>query len=175
MPDFGLLEGVVADGILMAAKVASRRLRELGIPHMLVGGLAVGAHGYVRATKDVDFVVGPEAYEYHALGIVSVVHGVPVKVGGVVVDPILPSEKEGHLFDSIASATESHGVPIAPLEALLYMKLSSPRRKDAADVVELMRARHRSGSVRDLREHIEGVAPWLVGKFDELSGEAGLE
>ena len=30
-----------------------------GVEHLLVGGLAVGAHGYVRATADVDILVAP--------------------------------------------------------------------------------------------------------------------
>jgi hypothetical protein len=39
-------------------KVAVRLARILGPDDcLLVGGLAVGAHGYVRATKDVDFIV----------------------------------------------------------------------------------------------------------------------
>lgn len=32
-------------------------LDELHVPHALIGGLAVAAHGVVRATKDVDFLV----------------------------------------------------------------------------------------------------------------------
>ena len=35
----------------------TRRLTELGIPHAVVGGLAMFAHGYRRFTEDVDLVV----------------------------------------------------------------------------------------------------------------------
>jgi len=47
------LDGVVADA------VAS------GLPHVVIGGFAVIAHGYLRATKDSDLLVpdGPEADE----------------------------------------------------------------------------------------------------------------
>lgn len=38
-------------------RVAVRLSRLLPDKHALIGGLAVGIHGYVRATKDVDFVV----------------------------------------------------------------------------------------------------------------------
>jgi hypothetical protein len=39
-------------------KVAVHLARILGPDDcLLVGGMAVGAHGYVRATKDVDFIV----------------------------------------------------------------------------------------------------------------------
>jgi len=39
-----------------ANKVAAQ-LAKAGIPHLIVGGLAVQEHGYVRATVDVDVVV----------------------------------------------------------------------------------------------------------------------
>ena len=61
-PDLRLVEGVVSDKILRAAHAASSAYTKLGIRHALVGGLAVGAYGYARATKDVDFVVGDEAF-----------------------------------------------------------------------------------------------------------------
>ena len=32
-------------------------LNEAGVPYVLVGGLSVGVHGYVRATKDADVIV----------------------------------------------------------------------------------------------------------------------
>ena len=31
-----------------------RRLHSAGVDHVLIGGLAVNAHGVIRATKDVD-------------------------------------------------------------------------------------------------------------------------
>jgi hypothetical protein len=42
---------------LAMERVAVRLSRLLPDKHALIGGLAVGIHGYVRATKDVDFVV----------------------------------------------------------------------------------------------------------------------
>ncbi len=36
-------------------------LADGGVEYVLIGGLAVGAHGYPRATKDVDIVPSPEA------------------------------------------------------------------------------------------------------------------
>lgn len=40
----------------------SEALTSLGVRHALVGGLAVGVHGHPRATKDIDFIVGAEAF-----------------------------------------------------------------------------------------------------------------
>jgi len=56
------LARVVAPKVLTDAIDTSERLRALGIPHALVGGLAVGLHGHPRATKDVDFIVGTAAF-----------------------------------------------------------------------------------------------------------------
>ena len=52
-PDLLLLDDTVAPRILDAMRAASARLTELGVRHVLVGGLAVGAWGHPRATKDV--------------------------------------------------------------------------------------------------------------------------
>jgi hypothetical protein len=47
------LDGVVADA------------DAVGLPHVVIGGFSVIAHGYVRATKDSDLLVpdGPEVDE----------------------------------------------------------------------------------------------------------------
>ena len=46
---------------LALEKVAVLLADALGEDGVLVGGLAVGAHGYVRATKDVDIVPAPDS------------------------------------------------------------------------------------------------------------------
>jgi len=38
-----------------------RELTEAGVEYFVIGGVAVGYHGYVRATKDVDVVPSPVA------------------------------------------------------------------------------------------------------------------
>lgn len=37
-----------------------RRLHEAGVDHVLIGGLAVNAHGVIRATKDLDICPSPD-------------------------------------------------------------------------------------------------------------------
>ena len=49
---------------------------------VVVGGLAIGANGFPRATRDVDFLVGAEAFEHHADGLVTLRAGVPFQVTG---------------------------------------------------------------------------------------------
>src|SRR5688572_16385843 len=57
-PDPTLLIDVVAAEVLEALKLASQALTVAKVRHFVVGGLAVGANGYPRATKDVDSLVG---------------------------------------------------------------------------------------------------------------------
>src|SRR5215212_4437533 len=93
--DLSSLEGVVSPTILDALRTASKRLSGLGIRHALVGGLAVGAHGFPRATKDIDFLVGDEAFEHHEGGVVTMKPGVPIQVGGVLIDLLSAQPDDG--------------------------------------------------------------------------------
>jgi hypothetical protein len=172
LPDLALLEGIIAPGVLDALRAASRQLTKVGIRHALVGGLAVSAYGYPRTTKDVDFLVGEEAFAHHGGGLVTIAPGVPIEVQGIAIDPISIAPNEKHLDAAVATPAISDGVPIAPIEALLYLKLKSPRRKDATDVVELLR---NSIATTPVRRYLELVAPELLAKFDQLAAEAEQE
>lgn len=96
-PDASLLLGVVAPEVLDAMRVASAALRRVGVRHVVVGGLAVGANGFPRATKDVDFLVGDEAFEQHPGGLVTLRPGVPFQVNRVAVHFIGAEASEGFL------------------------------------------------------------------------------
>jgi hypothetical protein len=54
------------------------------------------------------------------------------------------------------------------LEALIYLKLKSPRRRDEADVTELLRV----NDARPVRLYLEKYAPEMLPKFDVLASEA---
>ena len=165
-PDLALLDDTVAPRILEAMRLASARLTELGVRHVLVGGLAVGAWGYARATKDVDFLVGEEAFEHHPGGLVTMKYGIPIQVGGVAVD--LLSASANSREDALENL-RSGGVPVAPLAVLIYLKLKSPRPKDLADVLELIRL----GIERDaIRADLVERSPQLVEKWDRAVAEA---
>jgi hypothetical protein len=60
-PDLRLLEHVVAPRVLAAMRSASRALSALGVRNAVSGGLAVGAHGYPRSTRDVNLLVGEKS------------------------------------------------------------------------------------------------------------------
>lgn len=169
-PDLRLLEDVVAPRVLAAMRSASRALTALGVRHAVAGGLAVGAHGYPRNTQDVDLLVGDEAFERHAGGLVTLKPGVPIQIDGVGVD-LLSSGSEAFLEHSLVQPVEGE-IPVVPAGTLVYLKLKSPRLKDRADVVELVKA---GLAIENARQYLERYAPPLVAKFDECIAQARAE
>lgn len=170
-PDLALLEDVVAKKVLDAMRVASARMQSLGVRHLLVGALAVGAHGYPRATKDVDFLVGAEAFEIHEGGIVTLKPGLPIQVQGVLVDHLSAAPQEAHLTESL-SALPAGTPPVAPVEVLVYLKLKSSRQKDFADVIELIKV---GVDLERSRAYLVRHAPGLVGRLDSAVRSAATE
>jgi hypothetical protein len=165
-PDVALLETTVAKPILNAMRTASAKLTELGVRHVLVGGLAVGAWGHPRATKDVDFLVGEEAFEHHAGGLVTMKYGVPIQVGGVPVD-LLSATATG--CEDALPVSGIAGIPVAPLAVLIYLKLASPRPRDRADVIELIRL----GVDREsIRTDLEARSPEVVERWERAVADA---
>lgn len=171
-PDLHLLDNVVTPRVLTAMRTASRALASLGVRHAVAGGLAVGAHGYPRNTQDVDFLVGDEAFERAAGGLVTLKPGVPIQVDGIAVDLLAASEADAFLEESLRPATAEGEVPVVTAGVLTYLKLKSPRLKDRADVVELVKA---GLDVARVREFLEQKAPSLVARFDESIAQARAE
>jgi hypothetical protein len=157
-PDLSLLSGTVADGVLSAMQVASAALTRVGVRHTLVGGLAVGANGYPRATRDVDFLVGEEAFEHHADGLVTMRPGVPIQVSGVAIDFLSIGRDEQHLEAALSQ-------PIAGGDVLVYLKLKSPRSKDRTDVIELVKT---GLDVAAARAYLTAHAPALMAKLEDV-------
>jgi hypothetical protein len=168
VPDISLLNGVVSPEILAAMRSASLELSRAGIRHALVGALAVGAWGYPRASKDVDFLLGDEAFERHSGGIVTMAPGVPIRAGEIPIDHLGVLSHESYLEQAINAPAGEKDLPIIPLEALIYLKLKSPRKRDEADVVELLRI----NSPEPVRLYLEKNAPELLPKFEAAAAEA---
>lgn len=168
-PDLAAAFDVVSDQIEEAARLASQRLSELGIRHALVGGLAIGAHGWPRGTKDVDFVVGMEAYNQSPSGIITAVAGLPINIRGVAIDNI-PAE-DSATEEALRTAEISEGIPVAPAEAVVFMKLKSPRPKDKLDIMELLLSGLDAEDVRSwLRDH--GASEPMIEKFERIVDDA---
>jgi hypothetical protein len=128
---------VTSPEIATAVREGSRALKAAGVRHALCGGIAVGAYGKPRATKDVDFLVGEEAFVKHGV-LVTMNPGVPTKVGAVPVDSV-PLEPHLRALESVLeSPEESEGIPIVSVEALIAMKLVAGRLQDQADIAALV-------------------------------------
>jgi hypothetical protein len=65
--------------------------------------LAVGAHGYIRATTDVDFCIGEEAFEHQGF-LVAFKAGVSIEVDGVRIDYLSPAALGKQLEKMLESA-----------------------------------------------------------------------
>jgi hypothetical protein len=166
-PDLSLLDDVVATKVLDAMRLASEALVRAGVRHVVVGGLAVGANGHPRATKDVHFLIGDEAFEHHGK-LVTLKAGLPFQVDGVAVDFLSPEPDETFLVDALAAA------PGSVLEAapLIYLKIKASRMQDRADVVALIKA---GIDPAPCRTYLVQHAPGFVARFDALVAQAAAE
>jgi hypothetical protein len=167
-PDPSLLDSSVLPQVVEAMRSASRALSALGIRHVVVGGLAVAANGYPRATKDVDFLVGDEAFEHHPGGFVSMKPGVPIQINGIAIDLLSVQAGEEHL----ARALEAPMGSMIEAPELVYLKLKATRQKDRADVVELIKA---GIDIAACRGYLTAHAPGLVALFEDSVARAAAE
>ena len=161
---FRFVSPQVRDAVIKSAE----QLNSLGIRHALAGGLAVGAHGYVRATVDVDFLVGEEAFE-HRGSVVAFKAGVPSEVDGVRIDYLSPVSLGAQLEEVLDHPPMNEGLAIVPIEVLIYMKLAAKRRRDLVDVIELVKV---GADVSRVRDYLRQYAGDLIPKFEELVNEA---
>ena len=156
------LRGIVAAPILDRAEEVARQLTTLGVPHVLIGGLAVGVHGHPRATKDVDFLVGEEAfastspllvYRDELKDLVRIGHtdimSVPPSYPGLAAELALDQE-----------------VPVISLPALVLMKLDAARPRDREDVRTLLTIHPEA--LRKVRDYLAEHAPELVHRLAEV-------
>lgn len=137
-------------------------LNERGIDYMVIGAVALMAHGYPRFTEDIDLVMTAEGLEkFHGelidLGYVPAFPGAKKRLrstpDGVSIEVITAGEYPGDgkpkpvSFPVPADASiDVDGVQVATLEKLVELKLASgmtatDRLKDLADVQELIKIR----------------------------------
>ena len=150
-----------------AAIKTADQLGILGIRYALAGGLAVGAHGYVRATTNVYFLVGEEAFE-HDGSLVSFKPAVPIEVDSVPIAYVSTASLGPQLEDVLNRPLMNEGLAVVPIEVLIYMKLAANRRQDLVDVVELVKA---GADVDKVRAYLRQYAGELVPAFEELVGQ----
>ena len=165
------------------------KLQSLDIPYVVVGGLAMNAHGYIRMTEDVDLLVTPEDLRrvhssLSGLGYVppfegskhlrDVTEGVKIEfltTGGFPGDG---KPKPVSFPDPREVGVELYGMRVISLPRLVELKLASgmsnaQRLKDLSDVQELSR------EVGLDEAFAEQLDPSVRGKFLELIQPASNE
>jgi predicted nucleotidyltransferase len=149
------------------------RLVEAEVRFVLVGGLAVNAWGYLRATRDVDVVPDPAADNLARFDALLKEMGGRVEVGGRLLeqsaistflrtgDRTLVATELGHVdvlqglpqvpryadLDGAATDVDMDGlvVRVCSLDHLLQMKRASDRARDRDDVEALEAAQEGAG------------------------------
>lgn len=137
-------------------RAAARLQQILGPDAPIIGGMAVNAYGYVRATQDVDLLVrmplqrarerleaegievelrkgDPLAGEFSSLSGVLGVEVTPGHVEGVVFD-VLPERVPVHPDRIVTLSVHGLAIRIVDLETLLRLKLKAGGPKDLYDI-----------------------------------------
>jgi hypothetical protein len=152
-----------------AVREVSKMLSRAGIRHALVG--ALGANAYrsrPRTTEDIDFLVGDEAFERHEGGFVTM--RVPViEFDGIDVDQVPLTDALRVVEQALDRPRVSEGVPIAPVDAIVVMKLLAGRTQDLADIEAIVA----SGADRDmLRTAVRSAIPRSAEMLERLFDNA---
>jgi hypothetical protein len=142
------------DPVHVTMRRTARLLKKAGIPHALIGGMALNAHQYRRTTDDVDFLLtraGLDEFCERYLGksfdrvvgrrrrFVDRKNGIPVDF---LVTGMFPGTgRPGPIAfpDPGRVSLEIDGQSVVDLPTLVQLKLAARRWRDFADVVELIR------------------------------------
>jgi hypothetical protein len=170
------------DAVFKTLRKIARRLDDLGIPYVVVGAMALNAHGFRRLTVDVDLLVtreGLKAIHDHleGLGYLPPFQGskhLRDTEHGVRIEFLVTGEYPGDgkpkpvaFPDPAEVGVERRGIKYLRLPTLIELKLASGmtnpgRLKDLADVQEVIK-------VVDLpADFAEQLDPFVRAKFTEL-------
>mgnify|MGYP007073207708 CR=1 FL=1 len=156
------------------------RLEELGIDYAIMGGMALFFHGYRRFTEDVNLLVTPEGLEriHEELGGRGYLRPFDASKNlrdtdtKVRIDFLVTGQYPGRGEpDAIAFpipmdvSTTLHGIRVVTIPRLVELKIASGRRKDLADVQELIRVIELS------REFATQLHPKVQDTYTELWDE----
>lgn len=161
----------------------SSDLIEHQIDYLVIGAVALLAHGYPRFTEDIDLVLTAEGLEkFHrelvGLGYVPALPGARKRlrstIDGVSIEVMTTGEYPGDgkpkpvsMPDPVGAAAEMDGIRFVTLEKLIELKLASgisaaDRLKDLADVQELIKIRGLDS------EFAQKLDPYVRTKYLEL-------
>jgi hypothetical protein len=170
------------DPVHRSLRAIAARLKEMGIPYAVAGGMALVAHGYDRTTVDVDILLTAEGHakaraQLDGLGYVPLFQNsknLRDTQTGVRIEFLIAGQFPGDgkpkpiaFPDPASVAINIDGINYLGLEKLIELKLASGmtnpgRLKDLADVQELIRA------LKLNAEFGEQLDPYVRPKFAEL-------
>jgi hypothetical protein len=177
------------DPVHQTLRTIAAKLDELHIAYAVVGAMAMGAHGHVRATVDVDILVTRPGHatlrqQLEGLGYVPPFPGsrnLRDTATGVCIKFLITGEfpadgkpKPVAFPDPAAVSTTIDGIRYLRLEPLIELKLASgltnPNRlKDLADVQELIRTLRPPRTLADALHEV--VRPKFLELWDGLQSE----
>jgi len=152
------------DPVHVTMRRVAQRLEQAGISFVIVGGMAVNAHGHRRTTGDVDFLVTAEGFEsfLKLLGsgdferVTGRARRFLDRATAVTFDLLITGRFPGSgkpgpiVFPDPAAVKQLIGdLPYVDLITLIQLKLAARRYKDFGDVVELIRAHRLDESFGD--------------------------
>jgi hypothetical protein len=143
-------------------------LRARNIAYAAIGGLAVNAHGFVRATRDIDLLVLAKDADGARAAALDLGYG--VLDGGTEISSYVRGLQRFDVMharrpisrDLLARATEvayeGMRIPIIPLEGLIGLKVQAyndnPRRlQDVMDMIELFRIHGSNLNMDEVRSY----------------------
>lgn len=132
----------VSPAVSKAMELSDQALTKAGVSHVLVGGMAVNAHGYAYSTADVDYLVEEsEAFDGGAVKFHK--PGVPFEVNGVKIDLVTirddyPEVVKQAMRSALDEARSANEPVIASDGLLVWMKLNAGRPKDFVAVQGLL-------------------------------------
>jgi hypothetical protein len=160
------LRATVPEALRAAACEVSELLRRAGVRHVLCGGVAVSCNGYGRTTQNIDFAVGPCAFEYRDKGL-FLRGDLPFRYLGIPIHYVATNNAFERAMLEQYIVVPAHGdVPVLPIGPLTVMKLISRRHKDLADLVEMFK--RRIVDLEAVREFVSKNLPSQVTMLDEL-------
>jgi hypothetical protein len=172
------------DSVHRTMRRVVEKLREARIPYAIVGGMALNAHNYRRATNDVDFLLTTEGLAaFQRLYLSGTFQRVPGRShrfldaeSGVTFDILETGRFPGSgdpgpiAYPDPAAVSELiENASVVNLKTLIELKLAARRYKDFGDVVELIR-------IHNLDESFSAqLHPSLHGYFIECLEEMRRE
>ncbi len=173
---------------ILTRHVASTVAPALGVPHLIVGGIAVGRYLPERTTSDIDILIHDAhaaqaarnlaAAGAHLCGALSI-GGTSWTLGGIDLD-VLPSRARW-ISRAFATGRPWQGTLLIDLPYLVLMKLAAVRHQDETDIAAMLAhasddvlAKVRRVVVADAPERVEDLEAYLYIGRAERAGKGGV-